>query len=305
MPHKVVHNLKPQFTEESSTSEIVKLDNKSAKDNRTVRGVMSNLITNLFAKGIWDALKTNHGSDVFGKPIMEQINDYENLVSEILGEGMVLCEFMQANAFIEKLRSPGWDKYKKYLRHKKKDIKLQELIGHIKIEDAIRSQDLVRANATNTIKANVVEYRNTGTNKRSYNQYNKPQANVVEGSSEGDDIIVAMVSKINLVGNLVEWIVDTRATHVDEKEVVYVGNSNEVSVLDIGKVHLKLTFGKVLTLDNVLYVPDMRRNLISGALLYKVGLKLIFESDKLVMSKNGQFVGKGFRNDGLFFLTLK
>ncbi|KAK9714197.1 hypothetical protein RND81_06G078900 [Saponaria officinalis] len=246
---------------------------------------------------------------------MGHIHDYENLVSEILGEGIVMCECMQINALIEKLPSQSWDEYKKNLWYKKKDMKFQELIGHIKIEDATRSQDRVRVNATNTIKANVVEYRNTGTNKRSNDQYNKPQANVVEGSSEGDDIIVAMVSKINLVGNLVEWIVDTGATrhictnkdlnkefkYVDEKEVVYVGNSNEVSVLSIGKVHLKLTFGKVLTLDNVLYVPDMRRNLISGALLYKVGLKLIFESDKLVMSKNGQFIGKGFRNDGLFF----
>ncbi|KAK9672483.1 hypothetical protein RND81_12G103500 [Saponaria officinalis] len=241
----------PQYTEESSTSEIVKPDNKSSKDNRTVRDVMLHyMVDNLFdiycktktAKGIWDALETKYGSDDFGtkkyavarwlkfeivdgKPIMDQIHDYENLVSEILGEGM-------------------------------------ELIGHIKIEDATRSQDRAKINATNTVKANVVEYKNAGTNKRSYDQYNKTQANVVEGSSEGDDIIAAMVSEINLVGNLVEWIVDTGATRhictnkdlykelkdVDEKEVVYVGNSNKVSVLGIGKVHMKLTSGKVLAL---------------------------------------------------------
>ncbi|KAK9723595.1 hypothetical protein RND81_05G010600 [Saponaria officinalis] len=210
---------------------------------------------------------------------MDQIHDYENLVSEILDEGMVLCEFMQANSLIEKLPSPSWDEYKKHLRHKKKDMKLQELIGHIKIEDATRSQDRAKTNASNTVKANLVEYKNVGTNKRSYDQYNKPQANVVEGSSEGDDIIAAMVSEINLVGNLEEWIIDTRATRhictnkdlykelkdVDEKGAVYVGNSNKVPVLGIGKVHLKLTSGRVLTLDNVLYVPDIRRNLIFGA----------------------------------------
>ncbi|KAK9683804.1 hypothetical protein RND81_10G165700 [Saponaria officinalis] len=178
-------------------------------------------------KGIWDALETKYRSDVFGtkkytiarwlkfeivdgKPIMDQIHDYENLVFEILGEGMILCEFMQANAFIEKLASPSWDKYKKH--HKKKDTKLRELIGYITIEDVTRSQDHVKTNATNAVKDNVVEYRNTGTNKRIYDQYNKPKANVVEGSSEGDDIITAMVSEINLVGNLEEWIVDTAAT---------------------------------------------------------------------------------------------
>ncbi|KAK9690174.1 hypothetical protein RND81_09G109400 [Saponaria officinalis] len=228
---------------------------------------------------------------------------------------MVLCEFMQANAFIEKLPCPGCDKYKKHLRHKKKDMKLRELIGHIKIEDATRSQDRVRTNATNAVKANVVEYINTGTNKRSYDQYNKPQANVVEGSGEGDDIIAAMVSEINLLGNWEEWIVDTGATRhictnkdlkdVDEKGVVFVGNSNKVPVLGIGKVHLKLTSGKVLTPDNVLYVPDMSRNFISGALLNKAGLKPTFESDKLVMFKNGQLVGKGFCNGGLFVLDVE
>ncbi|KAK9671610.1 hypothetical protein RND81_12G042100 [Saponaria officinalis] len=93
--------------------------------------------------------------------------------------------------------------------------------------------------------------------------------------------------------------------HDYENLVVYVGNSNEVSVLDIGKVHLKLTFGKVLTFDNVLYVLDMRRNLISGALLNKAGLKLILESDKSVLSKNGQFVDKGFCNDDLFVLDVE
>ncbi|XP_074266288.1 uncharacterized protein LOC141588760 [Silene latifolia] len=192
----------PQSTEESSSSEIVKPNTKSTKDNKTVRGDMLHyMVDNLFdiycktktAKGIWDALETNYGTDDFGtkkyvvakwlkfqitdgKLIMDQINEYENMVSEILGKGMEFCEYMQSNALIEKLSSPSWDEYKKHLMHKKKDMKLQELIGHIKIEDATRSQNRVGTNATNTVKANVVEYRNTGTNKRSYDQYNKPQS---------------------------------------------------------------------------------------------------------------------------------
>ncbi|XP_074299326.1 uncharacterized protein LOC141630397 [Silene latifolia] len=185
-----------QSTEDSSSSEIVKPDPKFAKDNKTVRSVMLHyMVDNLFdiyckaktAKSIWDALETKYGTDDFGtkkyavarwlkfqitdgKPITDQIHEYENMVSESIGEGMVLCEYMQANVLIEKLPSPSWDEYKKHLRHKKKDMKLQELIGHIKIEDATRNQDRARTNATNIVKANVDEYRNTGTNKRSYDQ---------------------------------------------------------------------------------------------------------------------------------------
>ncbi|XP_074318406.1 uncharacterized protein LOC141655214 [Silene latifolia] len=165
----------PQTSEVSSLSETVKLDNRSTKDNKTIRGVMLHyMVDNLFdiyckaktAKEIWDALETKYGSDDFGtkkwlkfeivdgKLIMDQIHEYENLVYEILGEGMVLSEYMQANALIEKLSSPSRDEYNKHLRHKKKNMKLQELIDHIKIGDATRSHDHVRAYATNTVKAN-------------------------------------------------------------------------------------------------------------------------------------------------------
>jgi len=46
----------------------------------------------------------------------------------------------------------------------------------------------------------------------------------------------------------------------------------------------------------------MRKNLVFGFLLNKTGLKLVFESNKLVLSRNGDFVGKGFCHGGLFVL---
>ena len=57
-------------------------------------------------------------------------------------------------------------------------------------------------------------------------------------------------------------------------------------------------------MQNVLHAPDIRRNLISGSLLNKAGIKLSFESDKLVLTRNGIFVGKGFCNAGLFVLDV-
>lgn len=82
-----------------------------------------------------------------------------------------------------------------------------------------------------------------------------------------------------------------------------MGNSTSASIIEKGKITLKLTFGKLLTLTNVLHVPEMRRNLISGSLLMKAGLKLTFVSDRLVMTRNSEFVGKGFCcNSGLIVL---
>ena len=52
-----------------------------------------------------------------------------------------------------------------------------------------------------------------------------------------------------------------------------------------------------------MYVPSLRRNLISGALLNKVGLKLVTKADKIIISRGGDFVGKGYLSGGLFVLN--
>ncbi|KAK8635370.1 hypothetical protein V6N13_004109 [Hibiscus sabdariffa] len=81
-----------------------------------------------------------------------------------------------------------------------------------------------------------------------------------------------------------------------------MGNSSSFEVLGKGKVLLKLTSSKTLALNNVMYVPALRRNLISGCLLNKACIKLVFEIDKLVLSRNDDYIGKGFLNGGLFVI---
>ncbi|KAL0546105.1 hypothetical protein IC582_016010 [Cucumis melo] len=80
-------------------------------------------------------------------------------------------------------------------------------------------------------------------------------------------------------------------------------NSATAGVIGKGKVILKLTSGKTLSLSNVLYVPSLRRNLVSGSLLNRAGLKIVLEGDKVVLTKNGDFVGKGYLSNGLFVLN--
>ena len=67
---------------------------------------------------------------------------------------------------------------------------------------------------------------------------------------------------------------------------------------------LKMTSGKNLTLNNVLYVPEIRKNLVSGSLLNKHGFRMVFEAEKVVVSKSGIFVGKGYVSNGLFKLNI-
>ena len=83
-----------------------------------------------------------------------------------------------------------------------------------------------------------------------------------------------------------------------------MGNATASAVAGKGKVTLKLTSGKELSLTNVLHVPDIRKNLISGSLLSNKGFKIVFESDKFVITKGGMYVGKGYLAEGLFKMNV-
>ena len=65
-----------------------------------------------------------------------------------------------------------------------------------------------------------------------------------------------------------------------------------------------MTSGKKLTLNNVQHVLEIRKNLVSGSLLTKIGFKLVFVSDKFVLTKDGVYVGKGYLSNGLFNLNV-
>ena len=129
--------------------------------------------------------------------------------------------------------------------------------------------------------------------------------------------LAAVISEVNLVeSNPREWWIDTGATHhvcsnrewfrnfkvVDNCDKMFMGNSATSEIQGVGKIVLKMTSGRELTLNDVLYVPEIRKNLVSGWLLNKHGFRLVFESDKFVLTKNGVYVGKGYINRGMFKL---
>ena len=105
---------------------------------------------------------------------------------------------------------------------------------------------------------------------------NKPkEANVIDNISKdmSDIDLTTVISEANLVGsNPKEWRVDTGTTrHVcyDKKmfstfepvqagEKVFVGNSTTSDIKGQGKVVLKMTSRKEMTLTNVLYEPEIR-----------------------------------------------
>ncbi|XP_073312417.1 uncharacterized protein [Primulina huaijiensis] len=71
---------------------------------------------------------------VDSKSVMSQVQELQLLLHEIHAEGMSLSEFFQVAAMIEKLH-PLWKDFKKYLKHKRKEMGLEDLIVRLRIEE--------------------------------------------------------------------------------------------------------------------------------------------------------------------------
>jgi hypothetical protein len=85
-----------------------------------------------------------------------------------------------------------------------------------------------------------------------------------------------------------------------QNSTVMMGNGSHATVHGIGTVDLKLTSGKIAQLKNVQHVPTIGKNLVSGSLLCRDGFKVVIESNKFVVSKCEQFIGKGYECGSLF-----
>ena len=85
---------------------------------------------------------------------------------------------------------------------------------------------------------------------------------------------------------------------------VSMGNGSMAHVLGEGQVKLELSSGNFIVLDGVYHISDIRKNLISTSLLVQQGYKVVFESNRVVITRHGNFIGKGYICDGLFKLNL-
>ena len=146
-------------------------------------------------------------------------------------------------------------------------------------------------------------FKNNNNNKGSTSN----KANMVEI----EKVIAAVVSEAHLVSRVKGWVVDSACTRhfgackeeftsytpiVESTEFVYVGDNKLVLVSGKGKVLLKLSSSKILSLTNVSHIPHFRHNLIS---ICKAGIKVLFDGGIFTLSKNEIFVGNAYLVDSI------
>ncbi|XP_075521579.1 uncharacterized protein LOC142554790 [Primulina tabacum] len=109
------------------------------------------------AKELWDMLDKKYMAEDAGlkkfivgrfldfkmvdsKSVMSQVQELQLLLHEIHAEGMSLSKSFQVAAMIDKL-PPLWKDFKNYLKHKRKEMRLEDLIVRLRIEEDNKSTE--------------------------------------------------------------------------------------------------------------------------------------------------------------------
>ena len=164
--------------------EINKLD-------KQVRHAISSTISNKFfdiycqfkvAKEIWDAINKkyslkNAGTQKYAignfkifqmtedRDVSSQIHDYHLLINDLAIEDIKLPEPFVAGYLVETFLE-SWKDYKNNMKHKRKQMFLEDVIIHIKIEEQNRNRDNAEKVKELSSKANIVEEKPKPKNNR-------------------------------------------------------------------------------------------------------------------------------------------
>ncbi|GJZ20306.1 zinc finger, CCHC-type containing protein [Tanacetum coccineum] len=91
---------------------------------------------------------------------------------------------------------------------------------------------------------------------------------------------------------------------LNDGSILHMGNESTALVHGRGCVDLRFSSGKIVSLFNVLHVPNIRKNLVSSSELNNCGYKQVIESNKFVLSKHGVFIGFGYLSNQMFRLNI-
>ncbi|GJW56941.1 zinc finger, CCHC-type containing protein [Tanacetum coccineum] len=223
------------------------------------------------------------------------------------------------------------------------ELNLVELGSHLRIEESLKVQDSNKPKGNNVdgpLVVNMIENNNStryNDNKGKRKHHDNTRADFSKkakptcwkcgktGHNKRDCKGVNVGNKANGSAQRVQWMdddvawwVDLRATvHVckdrcwfktykslNDGSILHIGNESTALVHRCGCVDLRLSSRKVVSLFNVLHVPNIRKNLVSNSVLNNCGYKQVTESSKFVLSKHGVFIGLGYLSNNMSMLNI-
>ncbi|XP_073138013.1 uncharacterized protein [Henckelia pumila] len=137
------------------------------------RSILGDFLHNPTAKELWESLEKKYKTEDAGtkkfvvgkflefkmvdaKTVISQVQEFQIILHDIMAEGMMISESFQVAALIEKL-PPLWKEFKNYLKHKRKEMGLEDLIVRLRIEEDNRKAEIKAGKMPMEAKANLVE----------------------------------------------------------------------------------------------------------------------------------------------------
>ncbi|XP_069146560.1 uncharacterized protein [Solanum lycopersicum] len=102
---------------------------------------------------------------VDSKTVGSQVQELQLILHDVIAEEMVVHEAFQVAAMIEKL-TPSWNDFKNYLKHNHKEMKLEDLVNRLKIEEDNKNSERKSRKSSTIIRVNIIEEAPTKDKKR-------------------------------------------------------------------------------------------------------------------------------------------
>nr|GEV31763.1 zinc finger, CCHC-type [Tanacetum cinerariifolium] len=221
---------------------------------------------------------TNHNM-TDSRPVTEQYNELLDILGKVTQHKINMDDAIQVSCIIDKF-SPSWKDFKHTLKHLKEELTLVELGSHLGIEEFLRMQDSDKPKGNNVVGpsvVNMVEHNNFST-------YNDNKGATVHMCKDRC------------------WFKNYES--LNDGSILYMRNESPALVHRRSCVDFKFSSGKIVSLFNVLHVPNIRKNLVSSSVLNNCGYKQVIESNKFVLSKHGVFIGFGYLSNQIFRLNI-
>ncbi|GJV93709.1 zinc finger, CCHC-type containing protein [Tanacetum coccineum] len=300
----VLTALMPEDGGENPTVDQVRKMAKWDNDDYVCRGLILNgMSDSLFdvyqnvetSKELWDTLEAKYmAEDASSKKFL--VSNFTNY--KMTDSRPVLEQYNKLLGILD---------FKHTLKHLKEELTLIKLGSHLRIEESLRAQDNDKPKGNNVAGpsvVNMVEHKNSSryNDNKGKRKHHDTRANPNKKPKDDD----------------VAWWVDSGATvHVckdrcwfktyeslNDGSILHMGNESTTLVHGRGCVDLRFSSEKVVSLLNVLHVPNIRKNLVSSSVLNNCGYKQVIESNKFVLSKHGVFIGFGYLSNHMFRLNI-
>ena len=170
----------PKPTDPTSKESMMTVDAWKNSDFLCMNYILNRLDDTLYdiyslcnsAKELWDSLEKKYKTEDAGakkfvlskflkyimvdtKTIMKQVDELQVLIHELHLEGCLINDHFQVGAIIEKL-PPSWNDFKIYLKHKRREMTMEDLILRLRVEEDHRKGDKNEAPIIEA-KANMAE----------------------------------------------------------------------------------------------------------------------------------------------------